>query len=167
MRPMGYNSHAALPSAMYRSFTRARRKTRAGPYFSGWRHRGRRSGWLGKVGLIQQGGQKMLRIILAVFAITIATEARCAIGLGPGNLSCGTWLQERRAGGWPTLNTQTWVLGFMSAYNFYASEDGNVSSGTDVAGLMAWIDQYCSSHPLDNVDKAAKELITVMEKNRR
>ena len=59
------------------------------------------------------------------------------------------------------IATQTaWIQGFMSAFNYYASESGDVSGGTDANGVFAWIDSYCAGHPIDIVATAAIALIT-------
>ena len=40
-----------------------------------------------------------------------------------------------------------WVRGFISAFNTYRSPTGNVTAGTDMDGVYAWIDNYCAAHP--------------------
>jgi hypothetical protein len=57
--------------------------------------------------------------------------------------------------------TQTaWVLGFLTAFNYYQSNTGDVANGIDANGLFAWIDNYCLAHPLDRIANATIALIT-------
>jgi hypothetical protein len=79
--------------------------------------------------------------------------------LGHGNQSCGSWLQARRSESWPALVQQGWLSGYVTAFNNYASRNGNISAGTDVDGLFAWVDNYCQSHPLDSLFGAGGALI--------
>jgi hypothetical protein len=79
--------------------------------------------------------------------------------LGEGANSCGTWLQERRAGRW--LPMASWVLGYLTAYNQMVWKGGsNIAAGTDTDGIEAWLDAYCRQHPLDNIS-AATEALTI------
>lgn len=84
--------------------------------------------------------------------------------LGYGTQSCGTWTQHRRLGvsSSPTLVNQAWVLGFLTAMNASTWElgvsDGDLTKGTDADGLFAWIDNYCATHPLENIRDATLAL---------
>jgi hypothetical protein len=53
----------------------------------------------------------------------------------------------------------SWVLGFITGYNLYGPGSNNVSKGTDLEGLNAWLDNYCAGHPLDPFGVAAQALI--------
>ena len=53
-----------------------------------------------------------------------------------------------------------WVSGFLTAFDYYGSGSGNVGGNTDENGLLAWIDNYCATHPLDNIAAATIALIT-------
>ena len=88
--------------------------------------------------------------------------------LGQGNQSCGKWTQDSRdPNSTAAIADLVWVLGYVSAYNNYASaSSGDVSSNTDVNGIEAWIDGYCANHPLDKIAGAAAELIIELKKRR-
>lgn len=87
--------------------------------------------------------------------------------MGAGNVSCGTWTQERKS---QTvldqivhLERESWMLGYITALNsWYLPDDRGVvrdlAEGTDNAGLMAWIDNYCAAHPLNALTEAAIHL---------
>jgi len=72
--------------------------------------------------------------------------------LGQGNISCGSWIENRRDDN-PLAATRTaWVLGFITAFNQYgAKPQRDVSGGKDTEVLMARIDDHCKRHPLDNL----------------
>jgi hypothetical protein len=53
-----------------------------------------------------------------------------------------------------------WVSGFLSAFDYYASESGNVGNGIDGNGILVWIDNYCAAHPLDSIATATIALVT-------
>src|SRR5262245_16180541 len=77
---------------------------------------------------------------------------------GVGQFSCGHWLQNkptRSIGPYassynlPAALDEQWVLGFLSAFNYYGNGSGDVHHGTDNEGVYAWIDNYCATHPMD------------------
>src|SRR6266550_4156476 len=80
--------------------------------------------------------------------------------LGQGNISCGSWIENRRDDN-PLAATRTaWVLGFITAFNQYGTKpQRDVSGGKDTEVLMARIDDHCKRHPLDNLYKAAAALV--------
>ena len=55
-----------------------------------------------------------------------------------------------------------WVMGFLSAHNWHnanAGGPGDIASGTDLNGMLAWIDNYCAAHPLEKIVEATQALI--------
>jgi hypothetical protein len=61
------------------------------------------------------------------------------------------------------MDTQ-WVLGFLTAFNFYGNGSGNITNGTDANGVFAWIDTYCAAHPLDQISTATVALVAELSK---
>ena len=96
-----------------------------------------------------------------------------AMVTGVGQFSCGHWTQDkptRSTGPYATsynmpaaLNEQ-WVLGFLSAFNFYGNGSGNITNGIDNNGVFAWIDKYCAEHPLDTITRAMVALVSELSK---
>ena len=77
---------------------------------------------------------------------------------GPGQLSCGKWVEERANKQNPTVMGASmfgWVTGFVSG----AGAVGRDMKLTDGAGLLVFVDQYCAGHPLDSVANAARKLV--------
>ena len=98
-------------------------------------------------------------VCLMVMATAQASaEPRLALGQGVAT-SCGTWTQARQARTVQAGLAAQWVAGWLSGRN---NEDGTTDFlvGTDFDGLMAWIDNYCRSNPLDTVGTAALRLTT-------
>jgi hypothetical protein len=57
-----------------------------------------------------------------------------------------------------------WVYGFLSAFNYYGTSEGDIANGIDSNGLFAWIENYCAAHPLDTIAAATIALITDLSK---
>jgi hypothetical protein len=52
------------------------------------------------------------------------------------------------------VHTEAWVLGFLSGLG--VAGVGDPLNGVDNEGVMAWIDNYCQSHPINRLVDAAK-----------
>ena len=61
-------------------------------------------------------------------------------------------------------DAEAWVLGYITAYNVYVFEGEDVAKGVDAAGLLAWIDRYCATNPLDNIDTATMMLVRELQR---
>jgi hypothetical protein len=97
-------------------------------------------------------------------AAAVAEPQRYGV-LGDGNTSCGTCTRDRTGGAVfdrASANFHlAWVLGFLSGMNYHHAtrqKVGNITRGTDIDGLFAWIDNYCKQHPLDTIANATEAL---------
>ena len=80
--------------------------------------------------------------------------------LGQGNVSCGSWLNDRKGDDARASSRTAWVLGYVTAFNQYGSKpEGDVSGGKGTEEIMAWIDNYCGRHPGDNLYRASAALV--------
>ena len=84
--------------------------------------------------------------------------------LGSGSFSCGRWLEDRRGTFSDWGFAAEWTNGYLTGL-----QDGSAgifaltSNQTgDLAGNSAWIDQYCQSHPIDNLKAASFELFKAL-----
>lgn len=100
------------------------------------------------------------RTLPALFLLSVIAFAQAPLGdravlvMGAGNLSCGTWLEEKSDT--TSLRTQ-WLLGYLTGYNgFNANRQVQVP---DAASAMAFVHQYCANNPLHNVLLAANALV--------
>lgn len=106
----------------------------------------------------------VLACVIFAFPAT-SSWSRDPIILGVGAKSCGSWTQERRDKSQISFTYAQWVLGYVTAFNVHVLEhDAGVSKGIDNQGLIAWIDTYCLSHPIDTVEEAADRLLTELMK---
>ena len=105
-------------------------------------------------------------IYAGILAISVSMRPASAVGpdgrfsvKGPGGSSCGTWTESRKdavAG----ANNVSWMLGYVTAYGRYGwSLSSNVAADTDNIGLVAWMDNYCAAHPLEEIEDAAHALV--------
>jgi hypothetical protein len=105
----------------------------------------------------------MRRIAVALLLLLCANAQGSAGGLkrvfGQGVTdSCGAWLEARRKSSTQAGFQSQWVAGYLSGTN--AESNGpDFLVETDFDGLMAWIDNYCRSHPLEKVGIAAVNLL--------
>jgi hypothetical protein len=91
---------------------------------------------------------------------TVQMAAQEQAVLGQGNVSCGSWLENRTGDDVQVAARTAWVLGYVTAFNHYGSKpEGDVSGGKSTEEMMAWIDNYCRQHPADNVYRASAALV--------
>jgi hypothetical protein len=105
----------------------------------------------------------MVRIVMLAAVIFTATGchalAQNRLVIGEGSTSCGAWTQARQAqsGGKAALIAQ-WIAGYVSGSNVEGEQHPDALVGVDFKALVAWIDNYCRSNPLDPVVHAASKL---------
>ena len=86
--------------------------------------------------------------------------------LGQGNVSCGSWLNDRKGDGAGASSRIAWVLGYVTGFNQYGSKpEGDVTGGKGTEEIMAWIDNYCGRHPGDNLYRASAALVDELRQN--
>lgn len=102
----------------------------------------------------------LLRIGFATLLMVSAiAQAEPWGSAGFGRESCGKWLAvgENTDGGYEFFLKMGWLLGFINGANFITKND--FLRTTDAHGVQAWMDQYCSAHPLARADEAAGALV--------
>ena len=116
----------------------------------------------------QGGNNDNSRFVSATRArVLLQAEAKDGwIAYGWGTKSCGAWTKveaHRQPVGaevGSNIAAQTsWIVGFISAFNYYQGATPDVTEGTDISGVFAWIDNYCATHPLDPINHAVLALI--------
>ena len=122
--------------------------------------------------------KRICLLALLAFALCLEdVEAKDSFMVtGAGYNSCGAWTKAQ--GHRPPITTGfyatfadldlvqqiSWVQGFLTAFNYYASNSGNVLNDVDNNGVFAWIDNYCAAHPLDSIGTATFALIAELSK---
>ncbi len=90
----------------------------------------------------------LLPAALAVALLTGSVEANAVVTIGEGLQSCGSWTAARRDR--QSFGVETWIFGYLSGAAFALADEGyDPVRGTDGAGILAWIDNYCLAHPLE------------------
>jgi hypothetical protein len=104
-----------------------------------------------------------------VMLLLSGINAQAFIVWGPGNDTCGRFMQERSADSSRFHMEMSWIAGFVSAQNqdfaanalkkaINAQVDVDMLRGTDNAALEAWIAQYCGANPLKDLTVSAAAL---------
>ena len=101
--------------------------------------------------------KRFLTLILAATVVTTHTWAD-VITLGAGNVSCGTWLENRKIGTWYDLSQ--WILGYHTA----TQDISRIKLDTDADAINFFIDKYCSENPLNDLLHASRELVLALKK---
>tara|TARA_R110000868_G_scaffold196613_3_gene442583 strand:+ start:637 stop:978 length:342 start_codon:yes stop_codon:yes gene_type:complete len=107
----------------------------------------------------------MKRIIIAALLTCLVTPALAAGAQGQynvkgiGNYSCGKWTAERKDKSLKGTTYVTWITGYLTSYNNFTPGVVDISKGTDVAGLSAWVDNYCGANPLNDIADASNALV--------
>ena len=81
--------------------------------------------------------------------------------VGLGAASCEYWTNETQ--GTEDLEDTargSWVLGYITAVNLFASGSSDVTRGRETKHIWAWIDVYCAEHPFDTIAVAAEALVS-------
>jgi hypothetical protein len=113
---------------------------------------------------------RLLPVALILIQIGTAKAQDTFAVIGFGSTSCGSWTAARRAVNTATaVGYEQWVLGFVAGVPEGGVLGSFVTSGrtarmgplknTDAQVVWGWIDNYCASHPLETVKRAAAELI--------
>ena len=109
---------------------------------------------------------RLLRI--AVLSTAFVLPGWCAeagdkfTAFGPGGSSCGTWAANKAKASQnpaPYFIEESWVLGFVAAFNNYSWKGANVASETNAKRMMAWVDKYCAANPTKSIAIASLSLI--------
>jgi len=99
-------------------------------------------------------------------ALSVAAPARAGneyVIFGAGSRPCGSWLQVRSQVLPDSAILQSWVLGYITSINAnLLSVSRDVTGGVEPDALYSWIDNYCATHPLDSVARAASAMVDAM-----
>ena len=115
-------------------------------------------------------------IVLLLLSPALATAAGQAdertimVRGGAAMDSCAKFSEAERVRDSNYAVYMTWVQGFVTGYNAYASFDKshamrNLSPDTDVVEWSAWLKTYCAAHPLNVFGNASFELLQALGGN--
>ena len=94
---------------------------------------------------------------MAVVAFGTSASAQNVVIIGAGGAtSCGKWIESR--GDLSThFQYKQWILGFISGSNWNGV--GPQAKPIDPEAVVAFVDRYCSSNPLDLLALAASAAV--------
>jgi hypothetical protein len=95
-------------------------------------------------------------MLIWVLFVTASSQAFSQTMVGTGARSYGAWTKDRRDSVFSTVNDQ-WVFGYLSGANDEIKSPDFLKL-TDSSAIVAWINNYCASHPLDKIFAAATAL---------
>jgi hypothetical protein len=99
-----------------------------------------------------------LTMVLLLFVHPVDAEQFMVIGYG--NVSCGGWSLARHHRSSLTSAYEGWVEGYFTGYNQWAKTGPNIMGGTDIDGVDAAIDNFCTTHPLSTILEAAENTLS-------
>ena len=115
--------------------------------------------------------KRVCQLVLFVAALSLPTVCETRpdqLGygvLGEGTASCGEWTKVRaEKNSSSAFVSGAWVQGYLTAFNLYGPASNDITKGTDAEGVMAWVDNYCVQHPLDDLSTAADNLVVELSK---
>ena len=106
-------------------------------------------------------------IVLAMAMLVLSAAPASSVRIiGYGLLSCGEWTDGRRTQGVDNVLHASWALGYLSGINEAVSavKKADILVHQDAHGLLAWIDNYCRSNPLDKIKVALDALVNELLK---
>jgi len=109
-------------------------------------------------------------VMLAGIGLPATVQGRDVMVWGAGQVSCGAWLETRKVpeppGDHRLEGRRQWLLGYLTAYEEYARGGGDILNGSDADGAFAWVDNWCSQHPLEPIFRAGFALVSELSKHR-
>ena len=108
-------------------------------------------------------------IALAIILAAAAVPSKSAVQSYdfPDADSCATWTLERAKPDFHNQEYEGWILGFITGLNAFGPNNGNIAPGTNAAGLIGWVDNYCRANPLDAVTTAGFKLADELQRRAR
>ena len=79
-----------------------------------------------------------------------------------GGYTCGTWTEARQSNSPERTALSNWVIGYVNGVNMRESQQ-DILLRTDPNAIVAWMDNYCGAHPLDQVWTGAFHLVKELE----
>jgi len=98
-------------------------------------------------------------VILALVPAAGTAQSNRFTILAEGTTSCGEWIDKRKAEPDRVLPEAAWVLGYLTASSaFRPARIPDFTKGVEGSATDHWVDNYCATHPLDNIQTAAQSL---------
>jgi hypothetical protein len=104
---------------------------------------------------------KLIATLATGLTLSLAASARAITVRGEGSALCAAWTQEHNSNSTRKPVQESWLLGYVNAVSGILELPGvdDVSSAFHNEDLVAWVDDYCRSHPNEEVIRAADALM--------
>jgi len=114
---------------------------------------------------------KTLSLIVLVLSFAITTPATAYDKTGAysaqGSPSCGAWVKNRKEDSWTGSALETWITGYITAYNLQTPDVYNILGNTGIDSVYLWMDKYCQENPLKRLAKGMEILTHELWPNRK
>lgn len=106
---------------------------------------------------------------MVLLAFCSSADAAGRVVYGAGAISCAEWQDYRTSGGRVAkLQAESWVDGYLSGFNVGSQTADFLRNKPNDIALYTWLDNYCSTRPLDMlviaVDRLRDDLVARMPK---
>ncbi len=104
---------------------------------------------------------RMLMVALALLAVGPGAGAADKNGIyAKRTESCGPYLKDRQSqNAAKMLNHAVWIFGYVTAYNRQTPDTVDIRGGTEIDGILLWLDNWCKATPSMDMS-AAMEAFT-------
>ncbi|MHC8441742.1 MAG: hypothetical protein ACYYK0_06120 [Candidatus Eutrophobiaceae bacterium] len=79
---------------------------------------------------------------------------------GLGKKSCIAYTSARAEGGEQDIAYQNYLMGFLTATNFFMDETYSISGNSNIEKILEWIDGHCEQKPISSFESAINEYST-------
>ncbi len=109
-----------------------------------------------------------MRVWLLVVAVLVVTVPQSAQAIDPqgrytifggGDVRCATWERGRRLMDSTNAQDQSWISGYVTAYNRWVHKGLSVAPDSDPQSLYKMIDGYCKDNPSETLAGAAESMM--------
>jgi hypothetical protein len=76
-----------------------------------------------------------------------------------GGSACGDWTRSIRGSPVAAAQVRAWMLGYLSGLASSGALPPNILDKTSPTAALAWIDNYCGTHPLEGMGGAGTLLM--------
>lgn len=103
----------------------------------------------------------MKRALAIVIALSALSANAVTVRGGP---SCTDWLKERQTSNGNGNHNEFWLLGYLSG--IAVASDTDILRNSTNGSLMSWIDGYCRTNSLHNLEQAGGELFYELKRQK-
>jgi hypothetical protein len=108
----------------------------------------------------------MRKLMVALALLVVGTGAWAADKNGNYSKrteSCGPYMKDRQSqNAAKVLNHSVWIFGYITAYNRQTPDTADIRGGTEIDGILRWLDNWCKANPSKDISDAMEAFTTEM-----